>query len=191
LEAASKLDRRARTAVAGLALVVVAILGGVVRYSVIALTPESRVAAPTPENQDELIQIGRHTLLLGHGSAGNRIAHWLHAGSKDSRAFEMGDRAFVPNSDALTAEGERRVRMFAQMMDHVQTLDAHILVSTDETEVPLEQARAVHLRGDMISNGIPPSRISVSGEPVARAKALSQEPELLVVLSKRWVGKQT
>jgi hypothetical protein len=184
LAAAGKLDRKAKTAVTGLALVVVAILGLVVRNSVIALTPEPTVAAPTPENQDELIQIGGHTLLLEHGSAGNRIVHWLHAGSKDSRAFEMGNRAFVPNSDALTAEGERRVGMIAQMMNHVQTLEAHILMSMDETEVRLEQARAAHLRNDMVSNGIAPSRVSLSDEAVARGKALSQEPELVVVLSK-------
>jgi hypothetical protein len=182
--AAGKLDRRAKTAVAALALAAVAVVGLVIRNSVIALTPESTVAAPTPENQDELIEIGGHTLLLEHGSAGNRIAHWLHAGSKDSRAFEMGTRAFVPNADALTAEGKRRVRIFVNILNHVQTLKARILVSTDETEVPLEQARAVHLRSDMVSNGIPALRVSVSDRTVARGKALSQEPELLVVLSK-------
>jgi len=184
LAAAGKLDRRAKMAVVGLVLVVVAILGLVVRNSVIAMTPEATVAAPTPENQDELIQIGTHTLLLKHGSAGNRIAHWLHAGSKDSRAFEMGSQAFVPNSDALTPEGERRVHLFAQIMNHVRTLDAHILVSTDGTQVALERARATHLRGDMVADGVPASRVAVSNESVTGGEALSQKPELIVVLSK-------
>jgi len=184
MAAAGKLDRRAKAAVAGLVLVVLAILGFVVRNSVIAMTPDSTVAAPAPEDQDELIQIGAHTLLLEHGSAGNRIAHWLHAGSKDSRAFEMGDQAFVPNSDALTPEGERRAHLFAQMMNHVHTLDANILLSTDEQDVRLERARADHLRSDMVADGIPASRVAVTNEPATGGQAFSREPELIVVLSK-------
>ena len=183
MAAAGKLDRRAKAAVVGLVLVVVAILALVIRNSVIAMTPDATVAAPTSETQDELIEIGGHTLLLKHGSPGNRVAHWLHAGSKDSEAFEVGNQSFLANSETLTPEGERRVDMFAQMMNHVRSLDARIFASTDDADVQLEKARATHLRSDMISKGIPPSRVSVSNEAVAGGKALSKEPELVVVMS--------
>lgn len=183
MAAVGKLDRRAKTAVTGLVLVIIAILGLVIRNSVVSMTPDATVAAPIAENQDELIQIGRHTLLLEHGSAGNRIAHWLHAGSKNAEAFEMSNQSFVANSDALSPEGERRVGLFAQMMNHVRALNAQVYMSSDERSVQLELARATHLRQDMVSRGIPPARVSVSNEPVANGKALSKEPELVVVLS--------
>src|SRR3954470_13176268 len=118
----SRLDRRAKAAMAGLVLVLFGLLALTARSAIVAVTPDGLVSAPTPENSDELIQIGRHTVLLKHGSASNRIAHWIHGGSANSKAFEVGDGSFVANSDALTPDGEQRVGTVARMMTHVRDL---------------------------------------------------------------------
>src|SRR6478752_6957695 len=164
--AAGKLDRKAKTAVAGLLLVIAVIIAFSIRRSIVAVRSDSAVAALTPENQDEMIQIAGHTVLLKHGSAGNRIAHWLHPGSSGSQAFELGDKAFVAGSDALTPDGERRAKSFAQIMTHVTALKAQIFVSADNTEARLEGARGERLRGDMISKGVEPSRVRVPNKSI-------------------------
>jgi len=180
---ALRLERNAKWAVAGLLLILLLLFALVLWNSVVAMTPEQTVAAPTPGNEDELIEIGDHTLLLKHGSAGNRIAHWLHAGSAGSRAFELGSLSFAPNSDALTSEGERRVETIADLMVHARALEAHIYASSAAADERLEDQRATHLRGDLISKGVTPSRVAVSHDPIAGGEALSKQPEIVVVLS--------
>ncbi|HLO18942.1 MAG TPA: hypothetical protein VK192_00420 [Sphingomicrobium sp.] len=168
---------------AGLVLLVFGMLALTIRGAIVAVTPDTLVSAATPENQDELIQIGRHTLLLKHGSATNRIAHWMHRGSANSKAFEVGKSSFVANSDALTLKGEERVGAFAQMMTHVRDLNAQIFVSTYRSNPQLAELRARHLRADLIADGVTPARVSVSDEPIAGGMALSTQPEIVLVLS--------
>ena len=168
---------------AGLVLIILGLLGLGVRGAIVAVTPDSLVSAPAPENQDELIQIGKHILLLKHGSTSNRIAHWIHGGSGNSKAFEVADLSFVADLDALTAAGQRHVGAFAQMMAHVRDLKARIFVSTYRGNPQLAELRARHLRADLIADGVTPSRISVSHEPIAGGKTLSSRPAIVLVLS--------
>ena len=177
------LDRKAKRAVGALVLVVLAIFALVAWKSVVAMTPDSLLAAPTAETEDELIQIGGHALLLEHGSAANRVAHWLHAGSNDSKAFELGNRSFAGHSDALTAEGEQRVEAIAEMMTHVKSLHAELFLSNPDIERQLEEMRAVEIRGALIAEGVSPSRIEVSDDPIAGGSKLGKEPEVVVVLT--------
>ena len=181
--AAGKLDRKAQLAMAGLLLVLAIIAVMTVRSTIVAITPDATVAAPIAENENELIQIAGHTLLLEHGSTGNRIAHWLKAGRADSKAFEVGDQSFASGSDMLTAEGERRVGVFARMMAQVRALKAHILVSNKQTDIKLEETRAERLRADLVKKGVQPSRVDLSTKPIDNGAALSRKPELVVVLS--------
>ena len=180
---ALKLERNAKWGLAGLLFVLLLLFATVIWHSVVALTPEQTVAAPTPGNEDELIEIGGHTLLLKQGSAGNKLAHWLHAGSASARAFELGSLSFAPNSDAFTAEGERRVGTIADIMVHARALDAHIYPSSAGADEQLEEKRATHLRGDLIAKGVTASRVAISHDAIAGGKALSKEPEIVVVLS--------
>ncbi|MFL6737379.1 MAG: hypothetical protein ACJ8F4_10025 [Sphingomonas sp.] len=168
---------------AGLVLVLFGMLALTARSAIVAVTPDSLVSAPTPENSDELIQIGRHTVLLKHGSASNRIAHWIHGGSANSKAFEVGDGSFVANSDALTPDGKQRVGTVARMMTHVRDLKARILVSAHPNNPALSELRATHLRADLIADGVTPSRVSLSDEPIAGGRAFSKQPEIVVVIS--------
>ena len=179
----SRLDRKAKTAMILLVVVILGLLALTIRSTIVAVSPDSLMSAASPESQDELIRIGHHTLLLKHGSASNRIAHWLHRGSSSSKAFEVGEASFVPNSDALTAEGERRVGTFAQMMTHVRELKGKILVSTYKTNPDLAERRAEHLRSDLIADGVKPQQVSVSDEAIAGGKGLSKQPELVLVIS--------
>jgi|SRR5215212_8034256 len=181
--AVGKLDRNAKLALAALVLIAAFILAMVVRTSVIAVTADGPIAAAGPQSEDELIEIGNHVLLLDHGSQANRIVHWLHAGSKSSRAFEVGEGSFVPNSPALTSAGERRVDTFADLMTHGRALDAQILLSTKQGNQILLQQRAQALRADLIHKGVQASHVAVSGEPLRNGTALSKDPELVVVLT--------
>lgn len=180
---ARRLDRRTKRALAALVLIILVMVGLAVRSAIVAISPEPLISAPASENGDEIIQLGRHTLLIKQGSVGSKIAKWIHAGSKGARAFEVPDDLFQPNSDALTSEGESSVRVFSNMMNHVEALKAQILVSTLAGNARLEQLRAERLRATLIKGGVPPSRIDVSPEPIKGGAALSQQPELVVVLS--------
>ncbi len=180
---ARKLDRRAKGALIGLLVVIALILVLTLRSAIVAVTPDSLVAAPTPGNQDEIIQLGRHTMLLRHGSTGNKIAHWLHASSKDAHAFEVSEGVFEPNSDTFTGDGYKRVAMFSEMMNHVDAVKARILVSTSTSNARLEQLRAERLRAALIQQHVPSSRVDVSPEPIKGGAGLSSHPELVVVLS--------
>jgi hypothetical protein len=180
---ANRLDRRAKGALLALVVVIAVILFLTVRSAIVAVTPDSLVAAPNPANQDEIMQIGRHTVLLRHGSAGNKIAHWLHAGSKTTRAFEVSDAVFDADSDTLTADGEKRVAMFSDMMGQVDTVKAKILVSTSAQNASLAQRRAERLRAALVEHAVSSSRVEVLPEPIKGGQGLSNRPELVVVLS--------
>lgn len=177
-----RLDRKAKTALMGLLLVIVVLVALTIRSSVIALTPESLVTASDPQSQDELLQIGGHTVLLRHGSAGNRIAHWFHAGKKDSRAFEVGGSSFSQNSDVLTSEGQQHIEAFARILNNVQDLNARIL-STSKSNPELADRRAKRVQATLLANGVEPTRVKVSDESITGGKELSVEPEVVVVVS--------
>jgi hypothetical protein len=181
---AAKLDRKAKGAVAALVLVFVAIIGLTLRNSIVAMSGDEAVAAGAPENTGDLLTIAGHTVLLPQSSAGQKLAHWLHAESKDSYAFEVGDQAFSPNSAELTSEGAHRVDRFAQMMGAVTKLKARILESAQGPNPQLTNARAQSLRAGLLSRGIPSSRVAVSQEPISGGEALSKNPEMVVVLSR-------
>jgi hypothetical protein len=179
-----QLDRRAKGALALLALILAVMLVLTVRTSIVAVTGEELVAAPNPESQDEILEIGGTTLLLKHGSASNRIAHWAHASSKSARAFEVGERSFASTSDALTDEGQRRIDAFGEMLNHARALHARIVPSTYKADPRLIQLRAERLRSALVREGVAASRISISNDPIKDDSALSGRPELIVVLSK-------
>ena len=177
------LDRKAKRAITALLLVLLAIIALVVWKSVVALTPDTLLADPTAQTEDELIQIGSHALLLEHGSAANRIAHWLHAGSKNSKAFELGNRSFAGRTDAFTAEGEQRIEAIAEMMTHVRSLHAELFLSNGDIDRQLEEMRELQIRGALIAEGVSPSRIDVSDDPIAGGAGMAKEPEVVVVLT--------
>ena len=176
------LDTRAKSAIGLLAVVVIGVLALVIRSSIVALTPESVVGPAAAASEDELVQIGRVTLLLKHGGVGNKIAHWVNARSSTARAFELHDRSFAPGSDALTSEGEARVTGFAQMMIAAPALRARILVMTDEANSDLAQRRAKRLQSILVGSGVPVSHITASTKQVE--VGATADPELILILSR-------
>jgi len=183
LAKAVKLDRKTKTALAGLLLIILVLLAMVIRNSIVSVASDSLVAEQSPQTEDEIVQVGTITLLLRRGSAGNKIAHWIDAGSKGSRAFQVSQGSFVPNSDNLTNEGEQRADNFAEMMSHASDVDARILISMDKVDPRLTQLRAQHLRSELVGRGISASRIEVSAQPIKGGNDLSDQPELVVLLS--------
>ena len=178
------LDSRAKGAIGLLVVVSIGVLALLIRSSIVALTPESVVGAPAPASEDELVQIGRVTLLLKHGGVGNRIAHWVNARSSTAQAFELHDRSFAPGSDALTSEGEARVTGFAQMMIAVPALRARILVITDEANSDLAQRRAERLQSILVGSGVPGSHITTSTKQIEVGGRATADPELILILSR-------
>lgn len=164
-------------------LVIAVILAMTVRNSIVALTPESIMAAPSAQTEDEIIQIGGHTVLLEHGSTANRIAHWLHGGAQDSKAFELGNQSFVPDSATLSPEGARRVAAIADMMSHVKALDAQIYLESAPAEQALEEQRAMKIGRTLIADGVNGARIAVSDDPIRPGKGSLKPPEVVVVLT--------
>lgn len=178
------LDRRAKTALGLLVAIVLGLIALVIRSSTVALTPDSVVGQPMVEKEDELVQIGRLTLMLKHGGVGNKIAHWVNSGSRASRAFEVHDRSFAQGSDALTSEGQARVSSFAQMMNAVPALKARILVVADSGDSDLARRRSVRLQSTLVSDGVLASRVTTSSERVKGAASPTGDPELVLILSK-------
>jgi hypothetical protein len=180
---ALSLNRNAKRAVAALVLVIVAMIALTAWTSVVALTPESTVAEPSAHSEDEIVDIGGHALLLEHGSAANRIVHWLHAGLGNSRAFELGTRTFAAHTATLSPEGLQRVAAIADMMTHVKALDARIFLESGVTEPELEQPRAMQIRGTLIADGVSPARIAVSEDPIRVEESSPRDAEIVVVLT--------
>jgi len=179
-----KLDRKAKSAVWLVAILFLGIIILAIRQAVVTVMPQTIVATQAPETEDELIVIGGHSLLLNHGSVGNRIAHWAHAGSRDSRAFEVGDQCFTPASDDLTSEGSRSADTFAQLMNAAPAVNARIFASAYGNNPQLTEHRMGRLREALIRRGIKATRISVSAEPIAGGAALAaHRPEVVLVLS--------
>ena len=180
---ALSLNRNAKRAVAALVFVIVAMIALTAWTSVVALTPEPTVAGPSAHSEDEIVEIGGHALLLEHGSAADRIAHWLHAGMGDSRAFELGARSFAEHTATLSLEGQQRVAAIADMMTHVKGLDARIFLESGVTEPELEQPRAMQIRGTLIADGVSPARIAVSDDPIRVDESSRRDAEVVVVLT--------
>lgn len=177
------LDRRAKSALTVLIVVIVLLFAMVIRNSVVALNADEKVGAAVPDSEDELIQIGGHTVLLRQGSTGNRIAHWLHAGSKNSRAFELGEKSFAPGSEALSTNGQSRINAFAQMMTHLPQLKARVVETKRGANEPLAERREIVVRAALIERGVPAARIDISDKPIEGGGSLSKQPELVLVLS--------
>jgi hypothetical protein len=157
----------------------------------------STLAADEPvvasnHGNDRLMFIAGHTMLLEQGSVGRQIADWLKMGAADTRAFEIGDQAFSPNSVELTPGGWSHLVHFAQIMKGHPALKAHILVSAQTTDVALrrlEETRAKRLRDGIVAQGVAQSRVTALDDSAEISSAQAHAPadgssQLLVLLSK-------
>lgn len=182
---ALRLDRKAKSALAVLIVVLLGLLALAMWRSIVAVTADSLVAAESPDRGDELIVIGGHSFLLKSGSVGVRIAHWVHAGT-GSQAFEIGDRFFNGSSHEISKEGMSRVSAFAHLMDAVPSMKAQLFVTSRGQDPQLSELRVRRLREELTARGIDPSRISIAAEPINGGAALtsSNSSEMVLVLSK-------
>jgi len=190
---ARRLDRKTKRAVT---LAVIALLAGPLLFLWSGLSSlgadRSIVASSNPD--DQVVFVGGHTMLLEPGTLGRRIADWLNIETTDTRAFEIGDQTFAPNSVKLTPTGWSQLARFAQMMKGHPSLRAHLLVSEQIANASirqLEEMRATRLRDEIIAQGVPQSRVSALDDaaaavPLARAHLPKDgNSHLLVLLSKK------
>lgn len=187
MNAPAGLDRKARTAVFALALVVLAIVGMAVRGCVHSITPQSIASASAP-GTNQVVQIGDQTIFLEQGSVASRINQWLNNGAADARAFAIDDQAFAPGTDELTEEGNIRLQRFAELVT-ANRLNAKVYVTTYEgsdtaAKQKLAGKRAERIRSEMIVRGVPQPRIDTAVENIAVGKSSNGPPTIVLVLSK-------
>lgn len=182
--ARNRLDRRARLAVTA---AVVALLAGPLLYiGSRALAADEPIVVSSPQD-DQLVLVGSHTMLLEKGSLGRRIADWLRLERADSRSFDVGDQIFAPSSADLTSEGAAQLTRFVQLMKAHPALYAGIVVTgrtKDAAALQLEAMRARTLRNEMVSDGISPARISASEQAAGGEATSVGAPHLVVLLSR-------
>jgi len=172
------LDRRARTALIIAALVFLALPILAVRSLVFSIDDEGPVAA-AGKDSDELVVIGRRTMYLEHGSLGGKIAKWLNAGGKGSRAFEIREQTFVPGSAEPSDEGRTRLHRLAHLLQDDHTLKARILVSDRASGNPqLARQRAERLRGEVLKLGVSEDQIK------SVVTSVGKGPPMVIVMSK-------
>ena len=180
------LDRKAKAAVAGLFVIVLGISVLGLRSCVVALTPERPVAAPD-SSQDEIVLIGKQTMVVPSGSVGSKIVSWLSAGGRESQAFEVGELSFPPGSDEPSEVGLAQFDRFAALMRANVDVKARVIVfegGEDRSGRQLAQKRARRIRAELLARGIPLSRVSAEAQAAPSQISAGKQPSILVVLSK-------
>jgi hypothetical protein len=183
-----RLDRKAKAAIMAMILIVLGIILLALRSCVVALTPEQTIAAPH-SGDDQIVLLGKETMLLESGSVGSKIVSWLSAGGTKTRAFEVGDRSFPPGSDEPTQVGVRHLDRFAAVMKANSDVTARVIVpagNASQSEMQLSEKRAARIRTELLARGVPSSRISTEARAMAAnaTTANGQPAPIIVVLSK-------
>ncbi len=182
-----QLDRKAKAAIAAVILIFLAIVLLALRSFVVALTPEQSVAA-SDSGEDQIVLLGKETMVLPSRSVGSKIVSWLNVGGAGARAFEVGDRTFPPGSDEPTQLGLLRFERFAQMMRADSDVKARVIVppgNGGQSDKQLAEKRAARIRTELIARGVPISRISTEARTVAASAGISNGKQpIVVVLSK-------
>lgn len=189
MAAARRLDPNAKRAVTVAVIVLLAV--PVLALRGVMSTRDEPIVASSDQD-DRVMFVGGHTMLLERGSLGRKIADWLKLNATDTRTFEIGDQTFAPNSAQLTPGGWSQLARFSQMMKGHPVLNARILVSANSADAPvrrLEEMRARRLRDAIVAQGVPESRVSALDDPAAAPMAETHapadgNPHLLVLLSK-------
>ena len=183
-----RLDRKAKAAITAVMFVFLLIVGLGLRSCVVALSPEQTVAAPDSD-KDQLVLVGKETMVVPSGSVGSKMVSWLTGGGTGTRAFDVGDQAFRPGSDELTQLGLLRLERFAGMMRADSGLKARVILFTDgvsRLDDQLADKRTARIRTELIARRVPISRISTESRasPVNAANSNRKQPPIVVVLSK-------
>ncbi len=184
----ARLDRKAKAAIAAAMFIFVVIAGLGLRSCVVALTPEQTVAAPDT-SKDQLVLVGKETMVVPSGSVGSTIVSWLTAGDTGTRAFDVGDQSFRQGSDELTQLGVLRLERFAGMMRADSRVKARVFVFTDgvgSSDEQLAEKRTARIRTELLARRVPISRISTEARAAPAGDAISngKQPPIVVVLSK-------
>jgi hypothetical protein len=161
-----RLDRKARLAVSAAVIVLLAVPVFALHGCVSTLTADRQIVASSDQD-DRVMFVGGHTMLLEHGSTARKIADWLKLRTADTRAFEIGDQTFSPNSVELTPSGSSQITQFALIMKGHSALEAHILVTGNAAAAAhaLEEMRATRLRSEIVAHGVQSWRISAGDVP--------------------------
>ena len=183
-----RLDRKAKAAITAVMFVFLLIVGLGLRSCVVALTPEQTVAAPD-SGKDQLVLVGKETMVVPSGSVGSKMVSWLTGGGTGTRAFEVEDQAFRPGSDEPTQLGLLRLERFAGMMRADSNVKARVIVFTDGargSDDQLADKRTARIRTELIARSVPSSRISTEARAAPANATISnrRQPPIVVVLSK-------
>jgi hypothetical protein len=190
MAAARTLDRKARWAVAAVVAVFLAGPLLAIRSFVASAGADEPIVASNADD-DELVTVGGHTMLLHQGSTARKIVDWIKIKSSDTRSFQVSDRSFAPNSAEPTPDGWTHLAQLALIMKANSALTAQILVPVHAAHpaiLRLEQMRAGRLRDELIRQGVPNERVTARASsdamPSLSAKQPPTSPQLVVILSR-------
>jgi hypothetical protein len=185
------MDRNARRALVGLAvIVVVAMLLGL-RSCLTLYGPNALVAEPSSAN-DQIIVLDGETMFVPPGTVGSKIGSWLDRGTSGANAFFVEDDVFVAGSDSLSPEARARLDRLVRVLRSDDKLSVRLFVTdyegaNDADKDRLASSRAQRLRTEMIAGGVPADRVATAVTPlsVRAAGGDGPRPTIVVVLAKR------
>ena len=179
------LDRKARTAIiAAVALLLAGPLFLIVKTVVAKLSGEPAQVFHPQNDQLVMLRDGS-TMLVKHGSVGERIARWLKLNRKGQETFEVGNANFAPGSPTLTRDGWQHVVQFSQSLKAHRNVKAVVLFSPhhgDAATAQLEESRADTIRDEVLKEGVKADQIAVTREAFEVGHNSSKDDGLEVVL---------
>jgi outer membrane protein OmpA-like peptidoglycan-associated protein len=125
---------------------------------------------------DEIVAVGRGTLVAPSGTPGREIADWLETHPNGTRNFEVGGHQFLGDTAQLTPESIERLSRLAVMLKAARDAKVSIIgysapEATERASSELSQQRAANVRAELIRFGIAPERIHAEGrgtvDPIA------------------------
>ena len=189
MTAQTRLDRKARTAVAAaVALLLAGPLFLVVKHAISKVDSGSEAQVFHPQDDELVLLPDGSTLLVKHKSTGRRIAEWLKLDRKGAETFEVGNANFTPGSAELTPGGWQHLSEFARMLKAHHNVRAVILFSAyhghPET-VQLEHDRADVIHDEAVKQGVDEEQINVAPEAFQAGHNAAKDEGLDVVLTNR------
>jgi len=189
MTAQTRLDRKARTAVAAaIALLLAGPLFLVAKHAITKVGDGTDAQVFHPQDDELVLLPDGSTLLVKHKSTGRRISDWLKLDRKGEETFQVGNSNFAPGSAELTHGGWEHLSEFARMLKAHQNIRAVVLFSAyhghPET-VQLEHNRADLIRDEAIKQGVDDDQIAVAREAFQAGHNAAKDEGLEVVLTNR------
>ena len=119
---------------------------------------------------DSIVELADGTTIIAErGSLGREMVDWLGSDPSGEASFLLAGDPFQPGSANPAPDGWGRITRFMAMMNANPDVKAHIVIfamrSRDSEADQLASDRARRLQRELVSRGVPTSRLVVEGRP--------------------------